>query len=303
MSIKNDIIKVTENLRSIVNAPVGNISAIFSMILIFLSFCNFNIVSGEFSFSLTANPRWIMLLIGGGFLLICVVGLMLTREDRKINKKMKIEDGLSVKFRQTTVNIRVGKIQDTSGLNQSAGVVLPANTTFVDDCITDKNSALGAFFLEHYLGKTSEIIQVVQQQLKNSKYLQSEDGTYALGATIVLPSPYDIPVKILITASTARKEDTGIRAEPSSICECIRQVFLITSDKKISRIWMPILGSGHGGLDINAALLFLLFAIRHYTRYYYHVKSVDIIVTENDAKRLKDIYRLQYLTFLEEECK
>jgi len=66
---------------------------------------------------------------------------------------------------------------------------------------------------------------------------------------------------------------------------------------------MPILGSGHGGLDINEALLFLIVAIKHYSQYYHHLKSIDIIVTENDASKLGEIYRLQYLMLLKEEAK
>lgn len=74
---------------------------------------------------------------------------------------------------------------------------------------------------------------------------------------------------------------------------------MLTADKKISKLRMPILGSGHGGLDINDALLFLILAIKHYSKQYHHVKSVDIIVTEIDAPNLKDINMLQYLTRLE----
>ena len=303
MSIKEDITKITENLKYIINAPIVNIMAISGVLLVVLSFCNFNLISGRFSFSLMSSPRWIMLIIGVVLLLGCFVWLVFAGEHRRINKKARIEDGLSLTLGRIATNVKIGKIQEVPGLNQSAVVALPANTSFIDDCITDKNSALGAFFLERYPGKTLEITQVIEDQLKNSGYQPTEDGTYAPGTTILLPSPYDTPARILITASTIRKEDTGIRAEPSTICECVKQIFMITSAKKISELRMPVLGSGHGGLDINAALIFLLLAIRHYSNYYHHVKSIDIIISENDAKRLKDTYRLQYLMLLTEASK
>ena len=75
---------------------------------------------------------------------------------------------------------------------------------------------------------------------------------------------------------------------------------MATAGKKISKVYMPILGSGHGGLDINAALLFLLLSIKHYASLYHHLRSIDIIVVGNDASRLKDSYRLQYLALLGE---
>jgi len=297
MSIKSDLIKVTENLRYILNAPVVNIMAISGVLLVALSFCDFNLINGRLGFLLMSTPRWPMLLIGVLLLLGCFVWLIFAGEHKRIDKKARIEDGLSLTLGRIATNIKIGKIQEISDLNQSAAVALPANTSFIDDCIVDKNSALGAFFLERYPGKTSEITQVIEDQLKSSGYQRAENGTYAPGTTIILPSPYDTPAKVLITASTIRKEDMGIRAEPSSICECIKQIFKITSDKKISKFRMPVLGSGHGGLDINAALVFLLLAIRYYSDHYHHVKSIDIVITENDAKRLKDSYRLQYLMF------
>lgn len=287
---------MVKNIRDIVTAPVVNIMLLCGFLSVILSFCRVNNVEG---FSFTSGPIWILFIIGCLLLLGSPIMFIFTIEDRKINRRIKIEDGLSLPFGRVSVNLKVGKIQEVSGSSESTTVILPANTTFIDDCITDKNSALGAFFLEHYPDKISDIATVIEEQLKRSGYTKSENGTYLPGTTIIMPSPYNTPSKILITASTVRREITGINAEPSTICECIRQVFMLTADKKISKLRMPILGSGHGGLDINDALLFLILAIKHYSKQYHHVKSVDIIVTEIDAPNLKDINRLQYLTRLE----
>ncbi|MEA2032648.1 MAG: DUF6430 domain-containing protein [Euryarchaeota archaeon] len=288
-----DMIK---NIRDIVTAPVVNIMLLCGFSSVILSFCRVNNVEG---FSFTSGPIWILFIIGCLLLLGSPIMFIFTREDRKITRRIKIEDGLSLPFGRVSVSLKLGKIQEVSGSSESTTVILPANTTFIDDCITDKNSALGAFFLERYPDKISDIATVIEEQLKRSGYKKSENGTYLPGTTIIMPSPYNTPSKILITASTVRREITGIKAEPSTICECIRQVFMLTADKKISKLRMPILGSGHGGLDINDALLFLILAIKHYSKQYHHVKSVDIIVTEIDAPNLKDINRLQYLTRLE----
>ena len=290
-----DLKEMTENLRFIFNAPIVNILVIFGLLLIALSFFSFD---GIKNITLTASPKWIMFIIGCVLTVSGLATFILTREKRGINKKARIKDGLTIKLGRTSVNLRVGKIQEISGMDKTAAVALPANTTFVDDCITDKNSALGAFMLDRYPDKISDVTKVIGQTLETSGASKNSDNTYPPGTTIILPPPYDTPVNILITAATIRKEIVGIRAEPSTVCECIKYIFMITSDKKISKIRMPVLGSGHGGLEINAALLFLMLSIRHYASHYHHVKSIDIMVTENDAKRLKDIYRLQYLTLL-----
>jgi hypothetical protein len=286
---------IVEGVRGILYAPIINIILIIGFILIVLSFCEFDGIS---HFSLTHSPNWIMLIIGILLVMISFGTYVLTREDRRIDKKASIRKGISFSFDQLSVHLKEGKIQEVPQLSKDCAVVLPANTSFIDDCITDEKSALGAFFLKYHADKIPRAPQDFESQLKQLGYQRSENGAYPLSTTIILPQEYDTPAKTIITASSVRKETSGIRAEPSSICECIRKVFTVTADKKISKIYMPILGSGYGGLDINSALLFLLLSIRHYANHYHHLKSINIIVTESDATRLKEVHRLQYLMFL-----
>lgn len=288
--------EVIENLRYIFNAPILNITIGSGIILAFLSFLDFNGI--KFA-ALRETPRLLMFLFGTVLSIGGIISLISTSEDRKINKNIDIKKGIVLQFGQTKVIIRIGKVQETLGLNKATAIILPANTTFIDDCITDKNSALGSFMLEHYPDKTSEVKQAIENTLKASKIMKDSDNNYPSGSTIILPVPYDNPFHILLTAATIRKERAGIKAEPDTICDCIKQIFSITSDKKISRLQMPILGSGHGGLEINMALLLLILAIKYFSNYYHHIKLIDIITIEGDAKRLKkDIYKIQYLAML-----
>lgn len=286
-----------EDVRSIVNAPVVNIMLLFGFLLVVLSFLR---LDGLETLSLTGTPNLIMLVIGIILLFGGPVLFVFTRENRRINKKVTIKKGLSFLFDKLSVHLRAGKIQEVPELNKDSAVVLPANTTFIDDCITDPKSALGAFFLKFYPDKIPEIAsQTIEKELEKQGYQKDEDNSYPPGTTIVLPPEYHMPAKCIITASTIRKERVGIWAFPSTICECVRQIFETTADKKIEKLHMPVLGSGHGGLDINDALLFLLLALKYYSKRYHHIKLVNIIVAPTDVSKLKDIYRLQYLSFLE----
>jgi len=287
-----DFTRVLEFLRDIVNAPTYNIVILFGSLFILLSFCCFD---GITNFSLMTSPNWIMLIIGltltlGG--LVSYVGLNMATGGRSRRFKMaKIKEGLKLKLGRTIVNLKIGKIQDKMGLDSDTAVVLPVNNTFIDDCIRDRNSATGAYILEFYPDRVSELPRIMGEQLEKLGYKKAENGTYAPGTTILLPPPYDSPAKILMTASATRKEKVGIRTEPSFICECIRKIFEFTSDKKISKLRTPILGSGHGGLDINEALLLLILTIKHYsTHIYHHIKQVDIIIRSEDAAKLKEVY-------------
>lgn len=286
-----------EDVRDIVNAPVVNIMLLFGFLCVVLSFLR---LDGLKTFSLTGTPNWIMLAIGIILLFGSPVIFVFRREDRRINKKVTIEKGLSFSFNKLSVNLRSGEIQEIPELSKDSAVVVPANTTFIDDCITDQKSALGAFFLKFYPDKIPEIVsEDIEKELGKQGYQKDEDDSYPPGTTIILPEGYDTPAKCIITASTIRKEKVGIWAFPSTICECVRQIFETTADKKIEKLRVPVLGSGHGGLDINDALLFLLLALKYYSKRYHHIKFVDIIVAPTDVSKLKDIYRLQYLSLLE----
>jgi hypothetical protein len=270
---------------------------VVGLVLIVLSFLAFD---GVRNVTLAESPKWTMFITGSILTLLGLVAYILSKERISINRKARIESGLTMKFNRTSVNLGIGKIQEISRGDDTVAVVLPANTTFMDDCIKDKNSALGAYMLSQYPDKISEVTEAIGRTLEALGVSKNSDNSYPAGTTIILPPPYNTPVNILITAATIRKEGVGIWAEPSTICQCIQHIFMITSAKKISKLRMPVLGSGHGGLEINAALLFLMLSIKHYASRSHHVKSIDIVVTENDAKRLKDIYKLQYLAQLKD---
>ena len=287
---------ILEDIRYIVSAPVVNLMLLFGFLLLVISFLKFD---GITAFSFVRNPNWVMLIIGIVLLIGGPVIFVITREDRRINKRATIQKGISFSFNGVSVNLKVGKIQEIPQLSKNSAVVLPANTAFIDDCITDEKSALGAFFLKFYPDRIPDVSKVMEEQLQQQGYQKDNSGFYPLGATIILPPAFDTPAKCIITASTIRKEQVGIRAEPSGICECIKQMFMITSDKKIEKLYMPILGSGHGGLEINDALRFLVLAIKYYSQFFHHIRSVEVVVTETDAPRLKDVYRLQYMMLLE----
>jgi O-acetyl-ADP-ribose deacetylase (regulator of RNase III) len=251
---------------------------------------------------LTETPGLAMFISGWVLLSIYLVTSWLSWKKTKIDRKANIAKGMTITFSQTSVRLQVGEIQKIPGLDKASAVVLPANTSFIDDCITDRNSALGAFFLEHYPEKIEKIRECIHGLLETSGYKKDDHGLYPPGTTILLPAEYETPAKTIITASTTRKEGIGIRAEPSSVCECIRRIFEMTADKKIDNLYMPILGSGHGGLSRYDALLFLVAAIKHYSKYFHHLKTIHVVVTPKDASKLREIYKLQYLTHLDEEA-
>jgi O-acetyl-ADP-ribose deacetylase (regulator of RNase III) len=195
----------------------------------------------------------------------------------------KAIDSVSMRFAETQVTIEKGRIEDINDLDRTAAVVLPANTEFTDDCITDKASSLGAFFLEHFPGKTNEGISSMKDELVREGYRVDGKGRFPLGTTILMPEPFSSRTNLLITATATKEAKKGFEAQPSNLDECVRAILEKTAEKRIVHLRMPVIGSGRGKLDPYGALVELVVAIHHYSTRtsLRHIKVVDIIVRED----------------------
>ena len=71
------------------------------------------------------------------------------------------------------------------------------------------------------------------------------------------------------------------------ICESMKSIFEITSDKKINELTMPVLGSGHGGLDISISINLILLGIKFYSNKYHHLEKINILIYSKENKSCK----------------
>jgi hypothetical protein len=290
-----DLEKLAEYLKSIFTAPVSGLLVGAGLLLVLLSFVQYD--QGKLS-AFTPLPKAWPAATGSALVATGILVHFLDPSKKLTVRRVNLSKGMEISAGSVQVRIKLGNIVEIEGLNQTCAIVLPANTSFLDDCVTDRNSALGAFFITHFPNDIPSLTKTMQDVLDRSDYRRADDGTYPAGTTIILPSPFDRPCPVLITASTIRRPQVGIVARPTTVCDCVRNIFSVTADKKIRTLWMPILGSGHGGLEKQEALLFLLLSIRHYARDYHHINRVEVVILEGDLPKLQDVHKLQYLSFL-----
>ncbi len=290
-----DILKRGKEI--IVASPVG-IMFLFGAALILVPFVHYDEIESWRFPVCPSGLIWLIPFFGLVLLVIATIICCKLATSKPFFKWLDIKKNpVILKFGNFIVNIKVGKIEELSGCDKAVAVVLGVNTIFIDDCISDAHSAFGAFNSTHCLSKIEQLRDFIKKQLELNHYEPDSDGAYPIGTTLNLTSFYDkIPVNVFLTASTIKKKSVGFKANPASICECIRQVFEQTADQRISKLRMPILGSGRGGLPINTALLLQLVSIKHYFMVFPHIKTVDIIVLEKDANEIPDyIKNLQYV--------
>lgn len=229
----------------------------------------------------SATPNWY--LFGVGIFIFCfgiVIHLVLQDRQRK-----KLKDKTILTFGATTLTIQIGTFADAELSNDSV-FILPANTSFADDCVTDSKSALGSFFKEHHESKIPTFAKELQQILSEQGIKQSNGSDYIPGTVIILPEQYSIKSKVILVASSMRSKTKGFHTNPTIISNSIYNVFKATATKRINVFYFPIIGSGHAGLTHTEALNLLLLCIKFSSKEFTHVKRVFIFVLEQDKNKI-----------------
>lgn len=286
---------ILADIKAILLAPITNVLCVGGVVLIGISFLDYDKTNGlALHGQLHAGPAI------AGFILM-IVGVLLfylTNGTRTKNVNLDYSKGVEINRQNLTILIKAGEIQSIDYATRNSVIVLPANTTFVDDCATDKRTAMGAFFLDRFPERVAALPALFANILAVRGLHPDESGQFTAGTTIILPDDYAKPAKVVITASTLRIAEVGITSNPYVICNCVEGILKCTADQRVDTIYLPILGSGHGGVDRGMALLFLLLAVLHFSRTYHHIKLVHIIVHPKDVDSLNQSKELSQIVAL-----
>lgn len=286
--------EVLSDAKAILLAPVTNILCIAGVLLLIISFADYDKLNG-----LTLHGQMHTGTTITGLLLVLIGALLLYRTSRThASVHLNYEKGVEIKRASLTIRIQKGEIQSIPTSNKNTAIVLPANTAFVDDCATDKRTAMGAFFLEHFPDKVAALPSIFLEVLSANGAQADKDGQYHAGTTIMLPETFAKPAKVVITASTIRKSGAGIASTPHVICSCVEEILKCTADRRVDTVYLPILGSGHGGVDRGIALLFLILAVLHFSKTYHHIKLIQVVIHPKDIDSLNQSKELALIQAL-----
>jgi hypothetical protein len=235
----------------------------------------------------TMNFTNILLLVIG-FVLI-ILGFILpliepsTLHLRKKNYQFrKIEtDKYQIKLDNNHIlNVIYGTISNFQEYNRDTLVILPANDKFDDKCVEDKRSVLGAFANTLYPNNNDEFKNKIKIEVeKRGKelfnigdwiYLYGLDDTKQFNAGII--------------AVTHLNEDESIIASPENVMLAFNGIFKMLEQRRPQKTFIPLIGSGHGGLSPQSSLLYLLVLIIQNMKKVSgnKMKEVNIIIFKNE---------------------
>jgi O-acetyl-ADP-ribose deacetylase (regulator of RNase III) len=198
----------------------------------------------------------------------------------------------SLQLGRAKVDIEIGRIQDYAVDDARGVVALPANEYFDDECVTDRNSSLGAFVQHHFADRLEEFLGEVQAEtagLPSQRVPRAErriDDSYGIGQALYLRA-FAPEHQVILVSATTERASIGLRAEPHFLYAAIQGAVETMNEHRLNALTMPVLGSGHGGMPLAVALLFNLLALRSVLSEDTgrHVRHVRIIVFERAAAR------------------
>jgi len=177
------------------------------------------------------------------------------------------------------INIVYGKINNFQEYDKKTLVILPANDKFDDECIEDPGSVLGSFVCSLYPNGNEDFKNAIKKELD-----KRDTKSFNIGDWISLPHKSNVSeFNIGIVAVTHMEED-NIFTYSENVILAFKGVHKIMTKKRISKVYLPLIGSGHGGLSPELSLLCLLISaieqIRENTGNM--LRDVNIVIYKKD---------------------
>ena len=136
-------------IEKFIQQSTDKIVLLSGVIFLLLSFCDICYQAEKWAFKLTKSPNWFLLV--PGVLMVCFFFWYNRIRPLGSANVTKTQEGFRLQFDSNHfIEVVFGKIEDVVPAKHAA-VVLPANTSFDHECIKDDRSALGSFFLKHFI--------------------------------------------------------------------------------------------------------------------------------------------------------
>jgi hypothetical protein len=208
------------------------------------------------------------------------------------------DNSYSVTHGRLTIRVIMGRIEQSDCADDGL-IALPANEFFDDDCINDPRSALGAYMQHHFAGRIPEIQALVAAELRRfpTERVEKEPGVYAtsygVATCVYLDRPLNSAARVAMVAVTTKRAGEGLRANAKSVYDSLFAIHRVMVDHRLTSLYLPTLGSGHGGLTGEFSLFCMLMSL---AELYKHpsgpsLRNVNIVAYQRDEASKPSVSR------------
>jgi hypothetical protein len=205
------------------------------------------------------------------------------------------------------LNVIFDRIEECDCSDEASLIALPANEFFDDDCIYDPRSALGAFIQRHFKNDAAKIQELVKVALerKQTQDVMKTPGhsatSYGIGTSVFLDRPLSSNFRIAMVSVTTQRADEGLRADPTCVFSAAAALQRTMANRRLTRVYVPLLGSGHGGLRKEVSLVCMVTAFGELRRKSGHsLREINIVLSrksESGAPSVSDATVKRVLDF------
>jgi Thoeris protein ThsA, Macro domain len=207
-----------------------------------------------------------------------------------ISSVKRLSNGFSVSNESFCLNVLFGRIEAMDCGDDDCMVALPTNEFFDQDCMTDPSGALGAYMLHHFKHAIPEMKALIASALQNqpTTEVEKEPGvlvkSYGVGKCVYLDRPLSSAHRIAIVAVTTKRANEGLQADARYLFDAIASLYREMANRRLNKLYIPVMGSGHGGLKGPVSLVCMLIAFTELQRRQsgHHLKNANIVVFRRD---------------------
>ena len=179
----------------------------------------------------------------------------------------------STEVDECEIRVVKGKLEDYT-YGAGSAVVLPCNEYFDDECAADTRSALGAYVNSIFKNRCPEFVSLVREQcprafgpgVEREKTKAVRAVSFGVGLCLLLDKPLGHCFPIALLSTTTQLSQEGLVGSVSYLFDGMKNLFRSMADARLNEVVMPLLGSGHGGVDRPLAFVGLLIAIAEAAR-------------------------------------
>lgn len=252
----------------------------------------------KLSFTPRTDISWPLLFIGISLVITSLILYLLSEGYLKLPRTHELPP-ISAKVNDTKLNILFGRIENYECAEDDTAIVLSGNEYFDDHVFHDRSTALGAYLYKYFGDDLAQLIQTVRESLQDYPFelIEKEKGvlekSYGIGATIFLDRPLHSNKRIILTSTITRRVGEGVKSDMTYISNAVRNVLQILHQTQIHRIFLPVIGSGHGGITRKLALSILLSSVIQFLRQTqgHHIQELNILVFKKDDETPPEIPR------------
>jgi len=288
-------------LSSLFQQRLPIVTSVLGFFLIIASFYKIDDIT-KLQISPYPIPIYPIFACGIILMLASIAIFVFTDSPLNFNFRSKIRStktGFEIDISHAKLTITFGRIEECEFRDSSCVIALPANEFFDDECMNDKKSSLGAYMRSTFPEHIRDIQKLVSKNLLREvpqeveKELGFRQPSYGIGTCIYLDKPLSSDRRIILTSVSTKRAGQGLRSESSYIFKALKSIHQVMIDHRLSDLYIPLLGSGHGGVRKETALLYMIMALWEILcgPSGHHLRLVTIIVFQKDDKTPAEISR------------